>query len=319
MLKLHDILRAHKRLKPYIRHAPLVYSQALSERSGANVWLKLECRQPTGSFKVRGALHKIMSLGNEARARGIVTASAGNHGLGVAYAAQALELGQVTIFVPKTAPQAKVTKLSRFPISLQQVGHSYEAAHQAAETHAQETGATYIAAYDDPVVIAGAGSCGVEIMADLPEAEAVLVPVGGGGLVAGLAVAVKNVNPICQIIGLQPSASPAAQLSFEQNIPLDPYDHEPTIADGLAGGFGATPFYIARTLIDDILLFDEPALRRAIYTLVDQEQLVVEASGAIAIAPLLAPDHPFAGQTVVCVLTGANIDTTLLSEILAQS
>ena len=318
MLKLYDIVRAQQRLKPYISASRLVYSPALSERSGARVWLKLECRQPTGSFKVRGALHKMLALDGEARDRGVVTASAGNHGLGTAFAAAALGLERVTIFVPKTAPAAKVTKLRRFPVDLRQVGATYEDAHQAAEAWARETGATYLAAYDDPVVIAGAGTCGLEIMTELPEADSLIVPVGGGGLVAGIAVAAKGINPLVKVIGVQPEASPAAKLSFEQNRPIDPYDHAPTIADGLAGGFGAHPFYIARTLIDDILLFSEQALRQAVKTLVDHEQLIVEASGAIAIAPLLNDSAGLQGQTVVCVLSGANIDTGLLAEILSQ-
>ncbi len=317
MLRLHDIMLAQQRFKPYITPSPLVYSESLSEISGAKVWLKLECRQPTGSFKIRGALHKMMALDADARAKGIVTGSAGNHGLGTAFAAKALGLNRATIFVPRTAPAPKVARLRRFPVDLQLVGDTYEDAHQAAEAFSRATGATYIPAYDDPTVIAGAGTIGLEIMTDLPVVDTLLVPVGGGGLIAGIAVAIKGINPICQVIGVQPEASPAAKLSFEQNQPVDPYDHAPTIADGLAGGFGATPFYIARTLIDDILLFSETDLRRAIFTLVDQEQLVVEASGAIAIAPLFE-QHNLGGQTVVCVLSGANIETGLLADILAE-
>ena len=316
MLKLHHLVQAHRRIKPYIRHTPLVYSMALSEHSGAEVWLKLECRQPTGSFKVRGAIHKILTLGDKVRSRGVVTASAGNHGLGVAYAAQVLGLDGVTIFVPGTAPRPKVEKLRRFPVTLKQVGTTYEDAHQAAEEAAKASGATYIPAYDDPQIIAGAGTCGLEILTELPQVDTLIVPIGGGGLIAGVALAAKSIHPGSQVIGVQPAASPAAKLSFEQNQPIDPYDHEPTIADGLAGGFGAHPFYIARTLIDDILLFSEEALRRAIFTLIDQEQLVVEASGAIAIAPLLVQPHQFVKKTVVCVLTGANIETSLLADIL---
>jgi threonine dehydratase len=319
MLKLHDIFLAQHRLQPYLSRTPLVYSDALSERSGARVWLKLENRQPTGSFKVRGALHKLLVLDEAARAMGVVTASAGNHGLGVAFAAKCLGLKQTTIFVPATAPTAKITKLARFPIHLRQVGQTYEKAHQAAETFAHDTGVVYLPAYDDPQVIAGAGSCGLEIMTELPQVDTLIVPVGGGGLVAGVAVAAKGINPVCRVVGVQPEASPAAKLSFEQNRPIDPYDHAPTIADGLAGGFGAYPFYIARTLIDQILLFSEADLRRAVFTLVDQEQLVVEASGAIAIAPLLAGTDEWRGQKVVCILTGANIDSRLLADILSTA
>ena len=318
MIKLHQIVQAQQRIQPYINATPLVYSDTLSEYSGANVWLKLESQQPTGSFKVRGALNKLMSLDDSTRSNGVVTASAGNHGLGVAYAAKALGLDNVTNFVPGTAPASKVTKLRRFPITLQQVGQTYEDAHQAAEEHARKTGATYIPAYDDPIVIAGAGTCGLEIVTQLPDVDTLIVPIGGGGLVSGTAVAVKGINKGSQIIGVQPEASPAAKLSFEQNLPLDPYDHEPTIADGLAGGFGATPFYIARTLIDDILLYSEAHLRQAVYLLVDQHQMVVEASGAIAVCPLLIEPEKFAGQTVVCILTGSNIDTALLVQILGE-
>jgi threonine dehydratase len=132
MIRLHNIILAQQQLKPYLRPTPLLYSLALSEQSGAEVWLKLECRQPTGSFKVRGALYKMMSLSAEARAKGVVTASAGNHGLGTAFAAQALGVTPATIFIPQTAPQAKVSKLRRYPITLRQVGETYEAAHQQA-------------------------------------------------------------------------------------------------------------------------------------------------------------------------------------------
>lgn len=318
MLKLHDLILAQQRLKSYLQPSPLVFSNALSERSGARVWLKLECRNPTGSFKVRGALHKIMAVGDTAHSQGIVTASAGNHGLGVAYAAQSLGLQQATIFVPRTAPAAKITKLRRFGVDLHQVGQTYDDAHHAAEAFAQKSGAVYIPAYDDPQVIAGAGTCGLEILTELPGVDSLIVPIGGGGLVAGVAVAAKGINPACRVVGVQPEASPAARLSFEQNQPIDPYNHAPTIADGLAGGFGAYPFYIARTLIDDILLFSEADLRQAIFTLIDQEQLVVEASGAIAIAPLLSESTRWQGQTVVCILSGANIDSHLLADILTE-
>lgn len=319
MIKLHHITLAYRDIKPHLGSLPLRYSPALSERSGAEVWLKLECRQPTGSFKIRGALFKMMALGEAARRHGLVTASAGNHGLGTAYAAKILGLDKVTIFVPETTPTAKVEKLRRYPVTLHQVGETYDAAHQAADVFATETGAIYLPAYDDPQVITGAGTCGLEIATERPDVDAVIVPIGGGGLVAGTAVAVKGIHPGCRIIGVQPTASPAAKLSFEQNLPLDPYDHEPTIADGLAGGFGAHPFYIARTLIDDIWLFDETALRQAVFTLIDQEQLVVEASGAIAIAPLLDDNYDLRGQRVVCLLSGANIDSRLLAEILGKA
>jgi threonine dehydratase len=312
------ILQAGRRIAPFIQPTPLVRSAYLSAHTGADVWLKLECRQPTGSFKVRGALNKVGLLRPEEKARGIVTGSAGNHGLGVAFAAQSWGDVAADIFVQTNAPGAKVEKLRHFDVTLHLEGDTYAAAHQAAESFARETGATYVQAYDDVDVIAGQGTTGLEIMSELPETDLILVPIGGGGLIAGVATAAKTMYPGCRVIGLQPEASPAALLSLRDGIPYDPYDHQPTIADGLAGGFGATPFYLARTLIDQVLLASEAALRQAVFVLLDREQLVVEPSGAIAIAPLLDGTLDVEGKTVVCVLSGGNIATTLLRDILVE-
>ncbi len=312
------ILQAQRRIAPFIQPTPLVRSAYLSAQTGADVWLKLECRQPTGSFKVRGAVNKVGLLTPEEKARGIVTGSAGNHGLGVAFAAQSWGDVSADIFVQANAPRAKVDKMRHFDVTLHLEGDTYEAAHRAAEAFARETGATYVQAYDDLDVIAGQGTTGLEILSDLPDTDLILVPVGGGGLIAGVATATKAMHPGCQVIGLQPEASPAALLSLRDGIPYDPYDHEPTIADGLAGGFGAMPFYVARTLIDQVLLASEADLRRATFTLLDREQLVVEPSGAIAITPLLNGVLDVEGKTVVCVLSGGNLATTLLSDILVE-
>jgi threonine dehydratase len=312
------ILQANQRIRPFLQPTPLVRSAYLSTHTGADVWLKLECRQPTGSFKVRGALNKIGLLTSEEKARGIVTGSAGNHGLGVAFAARSWGGVSADIFVQANAPRAKVDKLRHFDVTLHLEGDTYEATHQAAEDFARRTGATYIQAYDDVDVIAGQGTVGLEILDDLPQTEIILVPVGGGGLIAGIATTAKTMHPGCRVIGIQPEASPAALLSLRDSVPYDPYDHEPTIADGLAGGFGAMPFYVARTLIDDVLLASEGDLRRAVFTLVDREQLVVEPSGAIAITPLLSGALDVAGKTVVCVLSGGNLATTLLRDILVE-
>jgi threonine dehydratase len=312
------ILQAQRRISPFIRPTPLVRSAYLSAQTGADVWLKLENRQPTGSFKVRGAMNKIGLLSPEEKARGIVTGSAGNHGLGVAFAAQSWGDVSADIFVPVNAPGAKVDKLRGFDVTLHLEGDTYEAAHQAAETFARERGASYVEAYDDLDVIAGQGTAGLEILSELPDTDLILVPVGGGGLIAGVATAAKAMHPGCRVVGLQPEASPAALLSLRDGMPYDPYDHEPTIADGLAGGFGAVPFYVARTLIDQVLLSGEADLRRAVFTLLDREQLVVEPAGAIAVAPLLDGDLDARGRTVVCVLSGGNLATALLRDILVE-
>jgi threonine dehydratase len=211
-----------------------------------------------------------------------------------------------------------VDKLRRFVVNLHLEGNTYEEAHQAAVALARQSGAIYVQAYDDLDVIAGQGTIALEVLEDLPESDVVLVPVGGGGMIAGMAVVVRARAPTCRVIGVQPEASPAALLSLRDGLAYDPYDHEPTLADGLAGGFGAIPFDLARDLIAEVLLASETDLRQAIFTLLDQEQLVVEASGAIAIAPLLNGSLDVAGQTVVCVLSGGNIETALLRDILVE-
>lgn len=317
-MKLSDFLQAAGRIRPFIHHTPLIRSDFLSERTGGNVWLKLENQQPTGSFKVRGALNKLSQLSTDERAQGIVTASAGNHALGVAHAAASLGLSQVDIFVPQTAPDAKLKKLRRFPINLHLAGQTYEDAHQAAANFAAQTGALEISAYDDLEVITGQGTAGVEIMSDLPTADLILVPVGGGGLVSGIATAVRHINPACQIIGVQPEASPAAQLSFAQDRAIDPYDHAPTIADGLAGGFGLRPFELLRQNPPEIVLVSEVYIRQAIVVLLAEQQLVIEPSGATAVAPLLSGAVDVQEKTAVCLLTGGNLAMSLLREIITE-
>jgi len=318
MLSLQDILAARRNLSGLIARTPMEYSFLLSQRAGCQVYLKLENWQKTGSFKVRGAINKVSSLTEEEKARGLVTASAGNHALGVAYAARALGNVLTTLFVPVNAPASKLKKLEEFQCDVILSGNSYDEAHRAAEGFRRLHGVTYVHAYDDPWTIAGQGTVGLEIMQDLPEAEAILVPVGGGGLIAGVAVAAKAINPQVRVIGVQPEASPAAYLSLRDGHPYEEYDAAPTIADGLAGGFGRLPFEIAGGLIDEIVLVSEEEIRAAVFTLLELAQLVVEGSGTVGIAALLAGRLNLAGRKVVAILTGANIDASLLFEIMRE-
>lgn len=318
MTTLPHVLSARQAIGQHIARTPLLPSPLLSRASGAQAYLKLECWQRTGSFKIRGALAKVASLSPEERTRGLVTASAGNHGLGVAFAGQALGCGPITIFVPTNAPQAKVNHLQTFGCQVHQKGDDYDAAHALAVAHAHETGALYLSAYDDPTVIAGQGTVGLEILEDLPEADTLLVPVGGGGLIAGIALVAKALNPAIHIIGVQPDASPAAFLSLLHDRLYETYAARPTICDGLAGGFGRLPFELAQTLIDDILVVPEADVWQAVRWLTAHEQLLVEGSGAIAIAPLLNSQLAAPGQKVVAVLTGRNIDAALLGRILTE-
>ena len=318
MIALADVLTAQQMIQPHIWHTPLMPSAGLGKLAGGGVHLKLECWQRTGSFKVRGALRKLSTLSPEQWERGIVTASAGNHGLGVAYASQALGLPAVTIFVPESAPDTKVERLQTYDCQVRRAGADYDAAHAIAEAFAREEDALYISAYDDPVVIAGQGTVGLEALEDLPTADLLLVPVGGGGLIAGIAIAARAINPAARILGIQPEASPAAHLSLRDGRPYETYPAGPTICDGLAGGFGRVPFEIAGDLIDEIVVVPEADVRRAVAWLLSREQLVVEGSGAIAIAPLLNGQVEAQGSRVVAVLTGRNLDASQLHRILAE-
>jgi threonine dehydratase len=282
------------------------------------VYLKLECWQRTGSFKVRGALNRLSTLSPQEREQGLVTASAGNHGLGVAYASQVLSLPSVTIFVPENAPRAKVERFHTYNCQVRRAGADYDAAHALAEVHAREQGALYVSAYDDPVVIAGQATVGLEILQELPNTDLLLVPVGGGGLIAGITVLARAINPQIRVVGLQPEASPSAYLSLRDGHAYETYPAGPTICDGLAGGFGHLPFEVAGHLIEEILVVREADIRHSVAWLLRHEQLLVEGSGAIAIAPLLTGQLDAEGRRVVAVLTGRNIDTSLLQQILAE-
>jgi threonine dehydratase len=318
ILSLRDILAAQREIGGLIAKTPLEYSSLLSQRVGCEVYLKLENWQKTGSFKVRGAINKVVNLTEEEKARGLVTASAGNHALGVAYAARALGNVPTTLFLPINAPASKLKKLEEFDCHVVLSGNSYDEAHHFAEDFERVHRATYVHAYDDPLTIAGQGTIGLEIMEDLPEAEAILVPVGGGGLIAGIALAAKAITPHVQVIGVQPEASPAAYLSLRDGRPYEEYDATPTIADGLAGGFGRLPFEIAGHLIDEIVLVSEEETRAAVFALLELAQLVVEGAGAVGIAALLAGKVDLAGRKVATVLSGANIDASLLFEIMSE-
>ncbi|MGD2206829.1 MAG: threonine/serine dehydratase [Anaerolineae bacterium] len=318
-LELAHVLAARRAIQDDIWRTPLQPSAALNRLIGGDIHLKLECWQRTGSFKVRGALNKLAALSPPEWARGVVTASAGNHGLGVAYASQALgRTTSVVIFVPENAPAVKVERLAAFACEVRRAGADYDTTHATAQAYAQEQDTAYISAYDDPDIIAGQGTVGLEVMEDLPDAELLLVPVGGGGLIAGMAVAAKAINPAVRVVGVQPEASPSAYLSLRDGHAYETYPASPTICDGLAGGFGRLPFEVAGDLIDEVLVVPEADIWQAVAWLLTQEQLVVEGSGAIAIAPLLTGQLNIKGRKVVAVLTGRNLDTDLMHKILME-
>lgn len=310
-----QILEAYRVVRRVLPATPLRTFPLLNQRFQAEVWLKLEAWQPTGSFKVRGASAWMAQRTPEERARGVATASAGNHGLAVAFAAQSFGGIPTTVFVPETAARNKVRALEAFGVHLRIAGRSYEEAHRAAQAFTEEVGASYIHAYEDPWVVAGQGTVALEILEELPEVDAVLVPVGGGGLISGIAQVYSTLSPRTRIIGVQTEASPALAASLRDGKVYADYPAGPTLADGLAGGVGALAVHLARQgAIHDVIVVREATLLRAIGMLAVEAHLIVEGSGAVGLAALLEDPDRWAGRTVVLVLSGGNLDGEILRQ-----
>jgi len=314
MLTLDDVRRAAETLRPHLRPTPLRRSGLFPDRP---VHLKLECWQPTGSFKVRGATSLLASLTPAERARGVVAASAGNHALGVAFAARALGGVGATVFVPATAPRAKVEKLRRFPVTVVEKGRTYDDAVEEARAFERRTGATWVEAFDDPRTAAGQGTAGLEIAEELPDVGTVLVPVGGGGLFVGVATAVKALRPGARTVAVQPAASPALRESLREGRALLTFPAGPTLADGLAGGIGELVF-AHRHLVDDVVTVTEEETADAIASLVAEDQVVSEGAGAVGVAALRAGRLASDGRPVAVVVTGGNVDASVLARLLAR-
>jgi threonine dehydratase len=308
--------RAAVVLRSHLQPTPLRRSFALRPRE---VYLKLECWQPTGSFKVRGALHILSSLTSEERARGIVAASAGNHALGVAFAAGAAGSGvAVRLYVPSTAPRAKLDKLRSFPVEVVEGGATYDEAYAAAMADVARTGATYVHAYDDLRTAAGQGTVAVEVRETLPDVGTIVVPCGGGGLLAAMAVYLKAETPSVRIVAVQPDVSPSLRESLRRGSAIHEYAYGPTVADGIAGGIGDLVF-AHRSLIDDVVEVSETEIGDAMAALVAEDQVVAEGAGAASVAALMSGRVDVRdGRPCVAVVTGGNVDVAVLARVLAR-
>jgi threonine dehydratase len=318
MLSFQDVQEARKAVAPFVKCTPLVRSQFLSNLCDGDVFLKLENLQITGSFKPRGAFNKLLHLRAEEKDKGIITASAGNHGQAVAFAARKLGY-PARIVVPETTPKIKIDGIKKYGAGLVLFGDTYDEAEQKAKDLAREDGCAYISPYDDELIIAGHGTIGLEIVETLPTVDTVIVPVGGGGLISGICIAIKGVKRKVQIIGVQSEASPVMHDSLKAGKIVHARKTE-TIAEGLSGGIekGSVTFKIAQECVDSVLLVREETIKRAVYVLWSYEKQVTEGSGAAAIAPIMENKNVFAGETVVAVITGGNIDAALFQSILAS-
>lgn len=306
-----EILKAKKNLEGVVYRTPLTYSKALSEISGAEIYLKWENLQKTGSFKLRGAYNKISSLTPQERGKGLITASSGNHAQAVSLVAKMMGLKAIVV-VPETAPKIKVERCRAFGAEVVLKGANYDEAFVHCKRMVSETGATYIPSFEDYKVIAGQGTISCEILEEMPETETIIVPVGGGSLISGIAVWAKTVNPNIRVIGAQSTAAYTMYECFKAKkiveVPVPP-----TLADGLAGGIDQITLDLVLKYVDDIVLADEEGLMRAILWVLKNERQVVEGSGVVGPAAILQGKIRFKpGERVVVVVSGGNIDMELL-------
>lgn len=318
-VSLADVVAARRRIAEHVFATPCPESTALSELCGATIYCKLEYLQRTGSFKERGAANALLQLTPEARGRGVIAASAGNHALALAFHGRRLGV-PVTVVMPRFAPLIKQTRCRRCDAEIVLHGEDFAAAKARADEIAAERGLTYVHGYDDPAIIAGQGVVGLEIAEQVPDADAVIVPIGGAGLIAGMGLALKHALPHAELIGVEPqhAAKYSAAVAAGHPVVVPP---QPTLADGLAiARVGDNAFAIARKYIDRVVTVDEQAIALAIVRLMEMEKSVVEGAGAAPLAALLSGQLPhLAGKRVVLVLCGGNIDLAILSRLIESA
>jgi threonine dehydratase len=302
-----DVIRAMENIHPYIHRTPIRQSRTLNELTGADVYLKMENLQRTGSFKLRGALNKIMSLSDFEAAKGIVAASAGNHAQGVALAATNRGV-RSKVYMPVTTPEAKVLATKAYGADVVLEGETYQEAFQAALREKEERGATFVHAFDDMDVIAGQGTIGLELMQQCCDLQALLVPVGGGGLIAGIALAVKYFNPQIKIIGVQANGAPATYNRF-RGIGGGKLQNVQSIADGIVVKEpGCLTYPIIHQYVDEMITVTDEEIAFSIMLMLEREKTLVEGAGAVALAALLCKNSNLVNKRVGVIVSGGNVD-----------
>lgn len=319
MITLSDIESAHERIKDYVFRTPCFPSLFLNKKIGAEVYLKLECFQPTGVFKIRGAFNIELENLEKIRGSGVITASSGNHGFSVAYAAR--ELGvDCTVVVTKGANPDKVKMIELHGAKVIVGGPTSDSIIGKAREVAKEKNLFFIHPFDDPSIIAGQGTCGLEILEDIASLDTVIVPVGGGGLISGISTAFKAISPNCKVIGVEATGVPSLYESMKKKR-LVTIEHPHTIADGLVGQtIGKMNFEICEKNVDEVVLVSDEQMRDAVKTLLLEGHVLAEPSGVAPVAALLSSAYkPKIGERVALVISGGNIAYHLLQDLLNES
>ncbi|WP_345991271.1 threonine ammonia-lyase [Sulfurimonas sp. HSL-1716] len=318
MLDINKIYEARERIRDVVVNTPFSYAPYLSEASGCEVYLKKENLQVTGAFKIRGAYNKIASLSDEQRASGVVASSAGNHAQGVAFSAQKFGI-KATIVMPDSTPLTKINGVKHYGAQVILAGSNYDEAYAYALKYGAENSLVFVHPFEDDEVMAGQGTVALEILEQAKELDAVLIPVGGGGLISGMAKAFKALNPDIQVIGVSAKGAPALKNSYELGRPVDSISVR-TIADGIAvrDCSAVTLGYIMES-VDKFITVDDEEIASAILYLLERQKLVVEGAGAVGVAALLHNELPeLKDKKVAVVLSGGNMDVTLLSVIIEK-
>lgn len=311
------IHEAEDRLKKRVRRTELIPSHHFSEKLGVPIWFKCENLQRTGAFKIRGALNFMTSQPREALASGVITASAGNHAQGVAFSADLLGV-KATVYMPESTPPQKVFATRDYGAEVVLTGRTFDEAYAAAVEAGAASGALFVHPFDDPLVIAGQGTIGREILEDLADVATVLVPIGGGGLISGIATAIKETHPHVRIIGVESAAAPSMHFSLQKGRILAAPVHV-SLADGIAvKRVGKRTFPIVRDLVDEVVLVEEEEIALAIVALLERTKLLVEGAGAVPLAALLGGKVANLSGKTVCVLSGGNIDVKTISVVVER-
>ncbi len=315
--KFSDIIQAQSRLRDIVKKTPLEKSKSFSNMSNAEVYLKLENFQTTGSFKVRGAYNKISSLTAAEASKGVLCASAGNHAQGVAYAATQQKV-KSTVYMPVFTPPLKVIATRAYGAKVVMTGETFDDAYKSALEFQKKTGATFVHPFDDPYIIAGQGTVGLEIFEQLREVQDVFVPIGGGGLIAGVAIALKQLNPAIRIIGVEAEGAQSMRASIAKGEPVT-LNSIQTIADGIAvKSPGIQTFKAAKDLVDEFVVVNDEEMARTAYLLLQRTKILTEPSGVAAMAAILYKKTDVKGRKVVPIISGGNINMSIMEQILEK-
>ncbi|MBT2569708.1 hydroxyectoine utilization dehydratase EutB [Planococcus sp. ISL-110] len=318
-MEIKEVWEARKRIAPLVKKTPLIESSILSERLGRPVYLKLENTHEIGAFKIRGAANKILSLSEEEKRRGVTTYSTGNHGMAVSFVAQKLGI-EAVVCISSRVPKMKVDSLKRLGARIEIVGESQDAAGVRCFELQKERGYTVIEPFDDPYVIAGQGTIGLELLEDIPSLADVLVPLSGGGLLSGIGLALKTNSPKIRITGLSMERSAVMHESLKAGKPLEIEESE-TLADSLLGGIGLDnqhTFNMVGEYMDQLVLVSEEEIGYAMAYMMDKKGMIVEGAAATGIAAVLGNQIPYQNRALVVIITGQNVDSSILLELLQK-